>query len=90
MTDWLVEASDAYSQWVQSQEHPATSQQAVLAWILGLEFTGPPAVVGYSDDGFPLADGPLGLLIEFTVVPKPLAFGNGPPYAIIGVKTIGK
>jgi hypothetical protein len=27
-------------------------------------------------------------VVEFAVVPKPLDFGHGPPYAIIGIRSI--
>ena len=86
--DWLVDADDAYAQWVRSEGPDPILNANVLVWISDLEITGPPAVVGYSEDGFALAQGPAGLLIEFAVVPKPLAFGTGPPYAIIGIRTI--
>ncbi len=86
--DWLVDADDAYARWVASASPDPVLNANVLLWISNLEIAGPPAVVGYSQDGFALAEGPAGLLIEFAVVPKPLPFGTEPPYAIIGIRTI--
>ncbi len=67
-----------------SDEKPKLEKRRV-----SLEITGPPSVVGFSEEGFTVAEGPAGLLIEFAVVSKPLEFGILPPYAIIGIRTIG-
>jgi hypothetical protein len=67
-----VDADDAFARWVAESEPDLPLIANVLLWISELEFTGPPAVVGFSGDGIALAQGPAGLLIEFTVIPKPL------------------
>lgn len=84
-----MDSAEAYVEWVVRATPDQERQIDVSAWIDELQVTGPPSVVGYSGDGLPLARGPHDLLIEFTVIPKPLDFGTAPPYAIIGIRTIG-
>lgn len=60
----------------------------MLAWLDGLEVTGPPPITGTSSNGLSIADGPNGEAVEFTVLAKPLRLGVGPPYALIAIYSI--
>jgi hypothetical protein len=81
-------ADDAFTRWIAESAPDVVLVANLLLWLSELEFDGPPSVVGFSADGFALAQGPGDLLIEFVVVPKPLSLGTDPPFASIEIRTI--
>jgi len=81
MMNWLVDVDESCS-----REY--LRDPSIQFWLRQRERDGPPVIMGVSPNGLPVARGPSGESIEFTVVAKPLEFGTGPPYAIIGIRSI--
>lgn len=84
--DFAVDASTAVLAWVEAEHPPLHQVDALRAWARRLEVEGPPPVHGYSAAGLQLTLGPSDEIVEFDVIATPLGFG--PPYAIIGLKTV--
>ena len=88
MSDWIVDASDAYARWVRRREPESGREFAMLLWLFDRERDGPPPIIGYSPGWNPLARGPHGEEIEFSVLAAPLTNPPEPPWAIISIHNI--
>lgn len=85
--DWIVQFDDAYRAWVEALSPERVAELQMMLWLLGLEQSGPPALIGQSPDGFDLASGPNGERVEVAVIATPLGLPQ-PPWGIIGIRSI--
>jgi hypothetical protein len=84
---WIIDFDEAYRSWVAALKPTDRAELQMMLWLIGLEQSGPPPLIGQSADGFDLAHGPNGERVEFAVTATPLELPQ-PPWGIIGIRSI--
>jgi hypothetical protein len=84
---WIIDFDKAYRAWVAAKKPTDVAELQMMLWLIGLEQSGPPPLIGHSAEGYDLAVGPHGERVEFAVTATPLGLPQ-PPWGIIGVRSI--